>query len=45
MFPEDFPSLPPDQEVEFTIELVPRTAPISKNPYRMAPAELKELKE
>ena len=26
------------------IELVPKTAPISKVPYRMAPAELAELK-
>ena len=31
--------------MEFTIELVPGTAPISKAPYRMAPVELKELKE
>ena len=33
-----------DREVEFSIDLVPGTAPISKAPYRMAPAELKELK-
>ena len=31
--------------MEFTIELVPGTAPISKAPYRMAPVELKVLKE
>uniref|UniRef100_A0A2N9GFR5 CCHC-type domain-containing protein n=1 Tax=Fagus sylvatica TaxID=28930 RepID=A0A2N9GFR5_FAGSY len=37
--------LPPEREVEFTIDLVPGTGPISKAPYRMAPAELKELKE
>ena len=30
--------------MDFSIELVPRTQPISKAPYRMAPAELKELK-
>ena len=29
---------------EFTIDLAPRTAPISKAPYKMAPLELKELK-
>jgi hypothetical protein len=44
VFPEDLPGLPPNREVEFSIDLVPGTAPISKAPYRMAPAELKELK-
>jgi hypothetical protein len=44
VFPEDLPGLPPDCEVEFSIDLVSGTAPISKAPYRMAPAELKELK-
>jgi hypothetical protein len=37
--------LPPDQKVEFTIDLVPGTQPIHKAPYRMAPIELRELKE
>ena len=47
-FPEVFqevPSLPPDQEIEFAIELVPGTAQISKAPYRMAPAEVAEFKK
>ena len=44
VFPNDLPGLPPDREVEFTIDLVPRTAPISKASYRMAPIELEELK-
>jgi hypothetical protein len=44
VFPEDFPGLPPDREIEFCIDLISRAAPISKAPYRMAPAELKELK-
>ncbi|GKV36711.1 hypothetical protein SLEP1_g44811 [Rubroshorea leprosula] len=44
VFPEDLPGLPPDREVEFAIDLVLGTGPISKAPYRMAPAELKELK-
>ncbi|KAL0557001.1 hypothetical protein IC582_005519 [Cucumis melo] len=44
VFPVDLPGLPPDREVEFTIELLPGTTPISQAPYRMAPSELKELK-
>nr|XP_027124233.1 uncharacterized protein LOC113740918 [Coffea arabica] len=44
VFPEELKTLPPEREVEFKIELVSGTAPISKTPYRMAPAELKELK-
>jgi len=42
---QEVPGLPPDREIEFAIELVPGTAPISKAPYRMAPAELAELKQ
>ncbi|XP_073033805.1 uncharacterized protein [Primulina eburnea] len=45
VFPEELPGEIPDREVEFEINLVPGAAPISKAPYRMAPAELKELKE
>ena len=45
VFLEDLPSLPPNHEVEFFIDLFPGTAPISKASYRMAPIELKELKE
>ncbi|KAL0544225.1 hypothetical protein IC582_019338 [Cucumis melo] len=44
VFPADVLGLPPDREVEFTIELLPGTKPISQAPYRMAPSELKELK-
>ena len=44
VFPEDLPGLPFDREIEFAIDLVPRTTPISMAPYRMAPAEFKELK-
>ena len=44
VFPEDLLGLPPDREIEFVIDLLPSTAPISKAPYRMAPSELKELK-
>ncbi|TYK11938.1 ty3-gypsy retrotransposon protein [Cucumis melo var. makuwa] len=44
VFPEELPGLPPHREIEFAIELEPGTVPISRAPYRMAPAELKELK-
>ena len=44
VFPYDIASLPPDREVEFTIDLMSGTEPISIPPYRMAPAELRELK-
>ncbi|TYK20414.1 ty3-gypsy retrotransposon protein [Cucumis melo var. makuwa] len=44
VFPEELPGLPPHREVEFVIELESGTVPISRASYRMAPAELKELK-
>ncbi|KAM1963037.1 hypothetical protein ACFX16_023261 [Malus domestica] len=44
VFPEDLPGLPPNKDVEFVIDLLPVTNPISLTPYRMAPAELRELK-
>ena len=43
-FPDDISGLPPDREVEFTIDLIQGTEPISIPPYRMAPVELRELK-
>jgi hypothetical protein len=45
VFPEELPGMPPDREVEFVIDLLPGTAPISKRPYRMSLEELKELKK
>ena len=44
VFPNDIAGLPPDREVEFTIDLILGTEPISIPPYKMAPAELRELK-
>jgi hypothetical protein len=41
VFLEDLPKMPPDREVEFVIDLLPGTAPISKRPYRMSVEELK----
>ncbi|KAK1628023.1 hypothetical protein QYE76_002338 [Lolium multiflorum] len=45
VFPKELPGMPPDREIEFTIDLIPGTAPIAKAPYKMGPKELKELKE
>ena len=44
MFPEEFPGLPPQREIEVAIDVVPGATPTSITPYRMAPVELKELK-
>ncbi|XP_052734071.1 uncharacterized protein LOC128196623 [Vigna angularis] len=42
VFPEEVSGLPPQREVEFSIDLVPGAGPISILSYRMAPAELKK---
>ena len=44
MFPDDLLGLPSEREIDFQIDLAPGTEPISREPYKMAPAELKELK-
>nr|GFD35894.1 putative reverse transcriptase domain-containing protein [Tanacetum cinerariifolium] len=45
VFPDELPGIPPVREVEFNIELISGSEPISKAPYCMAPIELKELKD
>ncbi|GKC06540.1 putative reverse transcriptase domain-containing protein, partial [Tanacetum coccineum] len=45
VFPDDLPGLPPTRQVEFHIELIPGAAPVARAPYRLAPAEIKELAE
>ena len=45
IFPEDLPGLPPKREIDFGIDLLPYTQPIYILPYRLSPAELKELKD
>ena len=32
VFPEELPGMPPDRDIEFVIELIPGTAPISQRP-------------
>ena len=44
VFPKELPGLPPQREIEFTINVVPGAASTFITPYRMAPVELKELK-
>ena len=45
VFPEDLPGLPPDRNVEFSIELEPSTAPILLRPYCLAPKEVAKMKK
>ncbi|XP_062028654.1 uncharacterized protein LOC133744583 [Rosa rugosa] len=42
---QDIPGLPPRRVVDFAIDVIPGTAPVSMAPFRMAPTELRELKE
>ena len=44
MFPNEIPGLPPKRDIDFTIEVVPRVAPVSKKPYKMSTPEMLELK-
>ncbi|GKE75021.1 putative reverse transcriptase domain-containing protein, partial [Tanacetum coccineum] len=45
VFLEDLLGLPPQRQVEFRIDLVPRATPVMKSPYRLAPLEMQELSE
>ena len=44
VFPDELLGLPPQNVVDFGIELHPGTSPISMTPHRMAPVELQELR-
>jgi hypothetical protein len=44
VFPEELPGMPPDRDVDFVIDLLPGTSPISKRPYRMSSDQLQDLK-
>jgi hypothetical protein len=43
VFPNELRGLPPERELDFTIELKPGAEPISKTPYRMTAPKLCEL--
>jgi hypothetical protein len=40
VFPKELPGLPPEREMEFTIDLKLGTKPIARMPYRMSKSEL-----
>ena len=44
VFLEELPRLPPERVVEFSIELLPGTAPVFRRPYKMPPKDLAEMK-
>ncbi|GKC50949.1 hypothetical protein Tco_1073694, partial [Tanacetum coccineum] len=43
VFLDDFSRLPPNQEIEFHIDLIPGVIPVTKSPYRLVPSEMEEL--
>ncbi|XP_027932690.1 uncharacterized protein LOC114188284 [Vigna unguiculata] len=45
VFLDEIPELPPSRDEDFTIDLILGASPISMAPYRMASAELAELKK
>ena len=45
VFPKELLGMPPDRDVEFVIDLLPGTGPITKRPYCMSVDELEELKK
>ncbi|XP_073120070.1 uncharacterized protein [Henckelia pumila] len=44
VFLDEILGFSPVREVEFGIELIPGTSPISRAPYRLAPTKMRELK-
>ncbi|GKA45316.1 putative nucleotidyltransferase, ribonuclease H [Tanacetum coccineum] len=43
VFPEELPSIPPERQVEFRIDLIPRSTSIAKTSYRLVPSKMQEL--
>ena len=44
VFPDELPELPLQRVVDFSIELHPRSSPISMTPHRMTPVKLQKLR-
>ena len=44
VFPNEIPGLPPNRDIDFTIEHMLGAAPVSKTPYKMSTSEILELK-
>ena len=44
VYPDEILGLPPQRDIDFIIELVLGTTPMSKTPYRMGTAGMLELK-
>ena len=44
VFPDEILGLPLKRDIDFTIDLVPGAARVSKTPYRMSTPEMLELK-
>jgi hypothetical protein len=40
---KEIPRVPPKRDIDFSIDLMPGAAPVSKTPYRTSTPELKEL--
>nr|GFD16808.1 putative reverse transcriptase domain-containing protein [Tanacetum cinerariifolium] len=43
VFLDDLSGLPPLEDIEFRMELIPRAVPVVNSPYRLAPSKLEEL--
>nr|GEX13267.1 putative reverse transcriptase domain-containing protein [Tanacetum cinerariifolium] len=43
VFPDDLSGLPPSQEFELHIDLIPKVMPVAKSPYHLAPSEMEGL--
>ena len=44
MFPKEILGLPPKRDINFTINLIPRSTLVSKEPYQMSIPKLTELR-
>ena len=45
VFPAEILELPPNRDIDFSIDLILGASPMSAAPYRMVPMKLAELKK